>query len=361
LSAEDKRVHVWDIHELLRPAGFPGTAPTNLNIQSLAGWGDKVFMGTWNGTVSALDAAGNQLWLKNLPGTISCLTVATGGAELLVGCGNGKIYRLDTALGGERQLPLTAGSDVRVLVVRPTTWGEQVFAAVAVDGGRKHLYFARTWNLSTGAEIPTWKSKAGPEVLQGPWEDVRDESVNWFEPELALKGYFRTKFLYGMTAFEFEGRTVVALAGPHGVVLVMDAEALEALVEWTGGMEGSSIHSLIGGVVNGVPYVFGGDDRGVLFRGGISTEAIDIRQQPQAHRGNVNALMLRETPLGWVLTSGGADEWVRFWTPDLELIVEINAGRGVTSLAWLGDDLVIGTDRGVLCVRVRWQAVFEAT
>jgi hypothetical protein len=35
-----------------------------------------------------------------------------------------------------------------------------------------------------------------------------------------------------------------------------------------------------------------------------------------------------------------------------ELLDEIHAGRCVNSLVWLGDDLVVATDRGVLCVTV---------
>jgi hypothetical protein len=66
-------------------------------------------------------------------------------------------------------------------------------------------------------------------------------------------------------------------------------------------------------------------------------------------------LTLRETPQGGLLASGGKDGWVRFWAPDLERHFEINAGRPVTSLVWLGDDLVIATDRGVLCLTVRWE------
>jgi len=365
LSVQADRVHVWDVIELLRPAGFPaGAAPTISDVLSLAGWGDTLFLGTRSGAVSAWDRAGNQLWSRDLPpSAIRSLAVGAGGAELLAGGTDGKIHRLDAATGGERQPALAAGSGVRALVVRPTAWGEQVFAAVVVEvqnGG--FLYFTRAWSLSTGVEIPTWKSKAGPEVLQGVFQWTGDKTgVNGFEPALALDDYYRTKYLFGMTAFEFEGRTVVALAGPHGEVRVMDAGALEELVSWVGGRSEYYVHSLAGGVVGGVPYVFGGDSRGVLFRGGISHGAIDLRQRPQAHRGAISVLTLRETPRGGVLASGGEDGWVRLWALDLKRLVEINAGRSVTSLVWLGDDLVIATDRGVLCVKVRWQAVFGAT
>ena len=171
---------------------------------------------------------------------------------------------------------------------------------------------------------------------------------------LALRDDYRTKYaLYGLTAFEFGGRTVVALAGPHGEVRVMDTGALEELVTWVGGENGVDVHSLAGGVVGGVPYVFAGDEQGLLFRGGISPDEADVRRRPQAHRRGISVLALRATPRGGVLASGGRDGWVRLWAPDLERLAEINAGRPVKALAWLGDDLVIATDRGVLCVTVR--------
>ena len=306
------------------------------------------------------------------PGTISgrgtsrrairSLAVGAGGAELLAGGTDGRIYRLDAATGGERQPALAAGSAVHALVVRPTAWGEQVFAAVDVKNqSGESLCFTRAWSLSTGAEIPTWTSKAGPEVLQGEFQwSMGEIVVNGFEPALALPGYNRTKLLFGLTAFEFAGRTVVALAGPHGLVRVMDAGALTEVVSWVGGGSGSYVHSLAGGVVGGVPYVFGGDLSGVLFRGGTSPEEVVLRRH-QAHRGFISVVTLRETPRGGLLASGGNNGWVRVWAPDLERLVEINAESPVTSLVWLGDDLMIATDRGVLCVKVQWQAVFGAT
>ncbi len=366
LSAEANRVHVWDVVELLRPAGLPGGAtPTISGVLSLAAWGDRLLLGTPGGAVSAFDSAGNQLWSRELSqGAILSLAVCADGAELIAGGTDGKIYRLDAATGSERRSALAAGSGVRTLVALPTAWGEQVFAAIEVDTGNGNcLYFARRWSLSTGAEITTWKSEAGPEVLQGVPRSLgaNDLGFNGFKPALTLGGYYRWKTLYGLTAFEFEGRTIVALAGPHGEVRVMDAGTLEELVSWIGGTSGNYVHSLVGGVVCGVPYFFGGDEQGVLFRGGTSPKEHDLRRLPQAHRGVISVLSLRDTPLGWVLVSGGGDGCVRFWAPDLAPLVEIEVGRFVTSLAWLGDDLVIGTDRGVVCVRVRWQAVFGAT
>jgi len=356
LSAEAERVHVWDVVELLRPAGSPtGIVPTITDVRSLAGWGDTLFLGTQSGAVSAWDRAGNQLWSRDLtPNAIQSLAVSAGGAELLAGGTDGKIYRLDTATGGEWQPALAAGSAVHDLVVQPTARGEQVFAAIEVraeSGLDSRLYFTRAWNLSTGAEIPTWKSKVGPEVLRGEFEwTLGYTRVNGFEPALAPGGYYRTKSLNGITAFEFEGRTVVALAaGLHGEVRMMDAGALEELNAWVGGSSGAYVQCLAGGVVGGVPYVFGGDERGQLFRGGTPP----LRQRPQAHRGPISVLTLHETPRGWVVASGGGDGLVRFWTPDLERLIEIDAGRPVISLAWLGDDLVIAADRGVLCVTVR--------
>ncbi|MGO8901858.1 MAG: PQQ-binding-like beta-propeller repeat protein [Isosphaeraceae bacterium] len=363
LSAAAERVHVLDVIELLRPAGFPaGAVPTTSGVLSLAGSDDTLFLGTYGGAVSAWDRAGNHVWSRDLPPSeIRSLAVGAGGAELLAGGSDGKIYRLDAATGGERQPALAAGSAVRALVVRRTARGKQVFAAIEVkEGFSESFYFTRAWSLSTGAEIPTWTSKAGPEVLQGVFQwTTSKRGVNGFEPALALPGYYRTKSLLGMTAFEFEGRTVIALAGPHGLVRVMDAGALEELVAWVGGSIGELVFSLAGGVVGGVPYVFGGDGQGVLFRGGTSSKEVDIRR-PQAHRGVISVVTLRETPRGGLLASGGNDGWVRVWTPDLERLVEINAEWPVTSLVWLGDDLVIATDRGVLCVTVRWQAVFGA-
>ena len=126
----------------------------------------------------------------------------------------------------------------------------------------------------------------------------------------------------------------------------------KGLAFWVGGRDGSDVRSLAGGVVVGVPHVFGGDARGVLFRGGTSPEDVDVRRRPKAHRGAISVLALRETPRGAVLASGD-DGWVRLWDPDLEPLAEIDAGRSVTALVWLGDDLVIATDRGVLCVTVR--------
>jgi len=68
LSVQADRVHVWDVIELLRPAGFPaGAAPTISDVLSLAGWGDTLFLGTRSGAVSAWDRAGNQLWSRDLP------------------------------------------------------------------------------------------------------------------------------------------------------------------------------------------------------------------------------------------------------------------------------------------------------
>src|SRR5262249_49123241 len=159
--------------------------------------------------------------------------------------------------------------DVIALVVQPAAAGEQVFAAIEFRKSTS-IFFVRVWSLSTGAEVPTWRSAIGPTVLQDSWEwSHGKESVNNFEPALALDGYYRTKRLYGMTAFDFEGRTVAALAGPHGEVRVMDARTLRELTVWTGGESTYYINSLVGGIVGGVPYVFGGDERGVLFRGGI--------------------------------------------------------------------------------------------
>ncbi len=54
-----------------------------------------------------------------------------------------------------------------------------------------------------------------------------------------------------------------------------------------------------------------------------------------------------------MLVSGGHDGWVRFWTPDLEQLLEIDVRQPVTSLSWLGNELANATDGGVLCVTVR--------
>ena len=364
LSATDAQVHVWDVIELLGPKGFPAVgAPTISGVASLAARGDSLFLGTEAGSVLAWDRFGDQLWSRDLTsGSIRSLAVGAGGAELLAGSADGMIHRLDTATGGKRHPSLAAGSGVRALVVRPTARGEQVFAAIDVRGPTgKYLHFGDTWGLPDATEIPTWNSAAGPEVLRdaSAWKE-NDNGANGFKPELALKGYYRWKTLYALTVFELGGRTVVALAGPHGEVRVVDAGALREVVSWVGGRRGDYVHSLFGGVLGGLPYVFGGDEKGVLFRGGITIKKVDLRQRLRAHQGRSprspsarrrrgSARLRRRGRMGPVLD------------PDLEPVDEINAGRPVTSLVWLGDDLVIATDRGVLCVKVRWQAVFGAT
>ena len=113
------------------------------------------------------------------------------------------------------------------------------------------------------------------------------------------------------------------------------------------------VRSLAGGVVGGVPHIFGGDSDGLLFRGDALTQEVNLRQRRQAHRGAIPVLTLRETPQRCVLVSGGHDGWVRFWTPDLEQLLEIDVRQPVTSLSWLGNELANATDGGVLCVTVR--------
>jgi WD40 repeat protein len=364
MSAASDRVQVWEVFELLRPASAPaGVAPTNWDVCSLTRCGETLFVGTGSGVVLALDRTGNPLWSKNLEnGAIRSLAVDSDGAELLAGSNYGTIFRLDAATGGNRHPFLVVGSIVRVLVVRRTADGEQVFAAIGLNGPRgRDLYLTRVWDLSTGEEVRTWKSRAGPAVLEREWEwNIDHSSVNGFEPALALSGSRRTKVLFGMTAFEFEGRQIVALAGPDGEVEVIDAGALKVLNAWTGGATAYDVMSLAGSVINGAPYVFGGDERGVLFRGGILRGAVGLRVRNRAHRGAASVLTIRESPMGWVLASGGADGYVRLWTVDLEPLIEINAGRAVTALAWPGDDLAIGTDRGVICVTLRWPVLFRA-
>jgi hypothetical protein len=54
----------------------------------------------------------------------------------------------------------------------------------------------------------------------------------------------------------------------------MDAGKLGELVSWVGGKSGDYVYSLAGGVIGGVPYVFGADEKGILFRGGALAPAI---------------------------------------------------------------------------------------
>jgi WD40 repeat protein len=359
LSAQGNYVRVWDVAELLRPAGLLTEPPAaSLNIRSVVAWGDTVFTGAYDGTVEACNGGGSLIWSRKLTTSVSCMAVAAASSELLVGCADGKIRRLHAASGEEAATSLTAGSAVYVLKVQKAEEGERVFAAVGVN---ESLYFARAWFLATGEEMTTWKSHIGPEALSNFGEvDDHRYTVNGFNPALALTGYYRTKWLTAMTVLEFEGRSIVSLAGPHGEVGQIDADALQTVGKWIGGESGDSINCLDGGVFDGKPYVFGGNDKGRLFRGGICAGTLqeNIIRLPKAHRGSISALTNCKTPFGWVLASGGEDGAVRLWTLELDFLFQINAGRHVTSLAWFGDYLAVGTDRGMLCVMIRWDQVF---
>jgi WD40 repeat protein len=201
------------------------------------------------------------------------------------------------------------------------------------------VYCARAWTLPAGKEVPTSKAK------------------NAFDPALTISGYYRTKVLYAVVPVDHAGVPLVGMAGPGGEIRVMELPTLAEVAEWRGGDQNDYVHSMTGAVINGVPQFFAGDESGRLFCGTAETPPSHRRLNRDAHARHVFALSLRQSPGGWRLVSGGADGRVRVWTTDLKLVHEIEAGRPVYALTWVGDDLVVGTDRGMMCLRVNWDAM----
>jgi WD40 repeat protein len=357
LSADGNRIRVWDVGEFRSSAVSAGDLPSARDVECLSAWRETLFVGTRRGVVSSWNRRGEVLWSTVVSRRrIRSLAVGSDGNELFVGDDAGIIYRLNATDGSERTPPLSVGSRIVKLTVRPTSEGPVLFALVAVRRSSE-VYFVRAWRLAGFEEIKTWESDVGPDDKA----KVQSGEVAYpgeFQPVLAMGGYYRTKATYGLTVVEHQGLTLVALAGAHGEVRVMDLFQLTEVVAWIGGAPTYYVTSLAGGVVDRAPLIFGGDDRGVLFCNNALPGISNRRRVDQAHRRSIDVLDFRETPRGPVLLSGGRDGWIRFWTPDLAPLFEIEVGRGVSSLAWLGDDLVVGTDLGVVSLAIRWDAVF---
>jgi WD40 repeat protein len=350
LSAAGVRVRVWDVQELLaRPAaGSPPQLPTSALSACTAN--GVVYTGDRTGRVTAWSGAGVPLWSRAVTrDAVRSLAVADG--ELLVGTQGGVVHRLVAATGQVGPPDIRAGKDLMSMVVHPLGGRDHLFAAVEVAAGGNEVYCVRVWDLSMDNELPTWAPTEGPAAGSAPGGPA-------YNPALTMSGYYRTKVLYGVAAVDWGGTTLVGLAGPGGEIRVMDVQTMKQVVEKAGGSSSDYVHSLAGAVIEGEPWFFGGDEKGRLFGIGLAPGAAGMRRNETAHRRFIHSLALRQTPNGWVLASGWADGWVRFWTPDLRLLLEIDFERRVTTVAWLDDDLIVATDRGIVCVEFDWTAVF---
>jgi WD40 repeat protein len=357
------RSRLWDCIKLWRRGRVPQEEKKidfrNNALSTLTAFNGLIVAGSRGGSLWAWTDSGIAAWSNTVPHRgVSSLAIGKvcNVNELIVGTHTGHIYRFDLQSGEKLGGPLAAGSCVYGLDVHRFRGHETIFAAVSVKGeGGEDSYCVRMWNLETGIEQLSWDDRHGKRS-----NAVGDRESDYpFPPALAMRGGLQYKKLRGVSAFASEDRPLVAIGGPHGEVQIMDPETLKRITNWTGGTEGEYIYSLVGGIVDIGPCIFGGDETGTLFRGSGQPRMSDCIRVKNAHRGYINALLLRHTPHGWVLVSGGSDGAIQLWTTALKHLVRVEVDRPVHGLGWFGDcELAIGADRGVIALRLDWSEVF---
>jgi WD40 repeat protein len=368
MNSDVSRLRLWDLRDLLGPERISAEASKvdfrNDVLSTLTATNRLVIAGSTGGSLWAWTAAGDNAWSNSaLRGAVSSLAIAKvcGNNELLAGTNDGQIYRFDLESGEILNRAFAAGSSILALDVHQFRGHETLFAAVNLrPQGREGLFCVRMWNLETDVEEISWHRKGERQGVVESATGLGDsEGDHPFPPALAMRDYLKTKILYGVSVFASENRTFVAIGGPHGEVQVMDPETLEEITSWTGGASGQYIQCLVGGLVDIGLCVFGGDETGTLFRGSGEPRISECIRLENAHRGYINALLLRLTPRGWVLVSGGNDGSIQFWTTAFERLLKMEVDRPVRGLGWFGDSgLAIGADRGLIALQIDWSEVF---
>jgi WD40 repeat protein len=366
MSVDQTSVRLWDVRELIETASTPKSSSfLGESLTALGSGGNMIIAGSDAGSLLAWDLEGNLVWSKKIPASRIRqikITKTARTQEVVVAARHGQLHRLDLRTGENLVTPLAAGTEILGMDIQTLEGRLIVFAGVNVrPSGRKGLYFVRAWDLESGAEQVTWLSPVGPCAAMGDEVDFDrgNEGVNGFEPALAMAGYFRSKMLFAVSAFDAGECMAVALAGPHGEVRVIEVPSLRELETWQAGTRGVDIYCLIGGLIDGVPLVFGGDASGILFRGSIPFMASESVCIERAHSGGINTLILHAALQGWVLASGGSDGLVQLWSTSLKRLLTIEAERPVCALAWVGESgLAVGTDRGVMNLKINWEKVF---
>lgn len=362
VSAEDRQLRVWDVEELLITgavrAGAVDAGPLGSQesiLAAIAAQGPRIVTGHSGNSFSdfrSWDSTGKLLWTRRFDReSVQAVALAetAEGPMILWVTREGLLRSLSSVDGSEVREPIKVGEDAFALSVWPVRGRPAVFVAVNLKKiGEEGHYIVRAWDLETGDEIPTFDPR--PSVLN-------PESRRW---KLESSGYYRTKRLYCVDALDWQGKTLVAFAGPHGEVRVMDFSSLEEHVRWKGGSEGSYVHALVLAVCDGRPLLFAGDERGTLFARDLArNEGTDPRLE-RAHRGAIEALKVLLPPAGAFLASGGTDGIVHLWTADLVHKARIETERPVIGLAAMGPDrLAVATDRGLTVLRLDWGAILS--
>ncbi len=118
---------------------------------------------------------------------------------------------------------------VRALVVRPSDQDEQLFALIGMNPNRIDSdCIVRMEPFDRGSALR-------PEDRSQTRNSTTVDNCRRLRSGGTFSGLLRTKPLFGMTAFEFERRTVVAIAGQDGEVQLIDAGACKS---WPLGSEG---------------------------------------------------------------------------------------------------------------------------
>lgn len=362
ISAEHRQLRVWDVEELLITgatrigAGDPGFGGAQESALTAVDAGEsRIVTGHSGESFSDLrlwDSEGKLLWMRRFdrePVQDVAIAETAAGPVIVWVTGEGLLHSLSAVDGSDLRGPIKTGEDALALSVWPVQGRPAAIVAVNLKRmGEEGHYVVRAWDLATGDEIPTFDPR--PSVLNPGGRRWKLES--W--------GYFRNKKLYCVDARDWEGKTLVAFAGPHGEVRVMDLGSLEEVDRWAGGSEGYYVHSLALALCGGRPLAFAGDERGTLFARDLARgEAVGPRLEGM-HRGGIEALEVLQTPAGAFLASGGADGTVNLWTPDLVHKLRIETERPVVGLAAMGPDrLAVGTDRGLTVLRLDWDAILS--
>jgi WD40 repeat protein len=239
----------------------------------------------------------------------------------------GLLYILDAQRG-----TLIRTIDTRLHDVQCLSLAEQSGRPIAVLTAKKgRAWTARLWDLSTGEEIQT-KTEYGLTLGQ---ED---------------------KMLGALAVSETSDRVRFAFASKYSKVMVSDLPILRdnwafPYAEWGFSPEaGDYVRSLAIGNLHNETVLAARVDRGGIVSWDFTTgtrKAIKLN----AHAGAVEDLCFGQIHGQSALISGRSDGMIRFWTPSLDLLSEIDIGEPLTALVWINPDrLAVGSLAGVLVV-----------
>jgi WD40 repeat protein len=328
-------VRLWDVDGLIRHAmegGGPGAGMSRTNGTAVSRDGKLLYLGNYDG-ITALDVkTGATRWSVPLEehGAVLSLALSPDGGRLIAGTIRGRIVIVRARRPKAAPRVIEAGREVSRVVVAKVDGVEHVFAAVE----RGTSWAVRVFVLRTGREVRLRNSLS----LRYGQEDKRIE---------------------GLTTLDVDATIIrLAFSSKYGQVMVADfpvppEREHQPYDEWrVPGARGERVRALASWTSPGAaPLLAAGTEDGRLAAWEMTSGTVRGARD-DAHVTEIGALAITTQDGLPIVVSGSDDGMLRWWSAELEPLLEVEIGSRITAIEPLASGAIaVATERGVMLLR----------